>query len=131
MAVPPLGRTRERAAQPITIVRPIVSQLRVGAEPLDEEFVLFHREDRLAGNDRSRRGADDHFSPAMLPLVSTTKPRLTGTRSALEVRDLDRLVVLVDDEVFLPEFGTKRPERSVTVTLTLISSTPLLNRKPS
>ena len=28
--------------------------------------------------------ADDHFSPAMLPLVSTTIPRLTGVRSALK-----------------------------------------------
>ena len=28
--------------------------------------------------------ADDHFSPAMLPLVSTTMPRLTGVRSALK-----------------------------------------------
>ena len=41
----------------------------------------------------------------MLPLVSTTMPRLTGTRSAAEMRDGHRLVVLVDDEVLLAQAG--------------------------
>jgi len=39
----------------------------------------------------------------MLPLVSSTMPRLTGTRSALKMRHAHRLVILVDDKVFLPE----------------------------
>ena len=41
----------------------------------------------------------------MLPLVSSTMPRLTGTRSALKCVTVYRLVVFVDDEVFLAEPG--------------------------
>ena len=39
----------------------------------------------------------------MLPLVSTTMPRLTGVRSALKCVTSTRLVVLVDQEVFLAQ----------------------------
>ena len=64
----------------------------------------------------------------MLPLVSSAMPRLTGTRSALKCVTVDRLVVFVDEEVFLAQPGTNRPFASDTVAVTLISSTPLLKR---
>ncbi len=41
----------------------------------------------------------------MLPLVSTTRPRLTGTRSLLKWVILLLDAVLVDDEVVLPQAG--------------------------
>ena len=83
-------------------------QVGIGAEAIEEELVF------SSCNRRRKRSIafarDDHFSPAMLPLVSTTMPRLTGVALGAEVRDLDRLVVLVDDEVFLAQAGTKRPD---------------------
>ena len=51
------------------------------------------------------------FSPAMLPLVSSTMPRLTGTRSALKYVIVLRLVVFVDDEVLLPQTGNESSVR--------------------
>ena len=57
-------------------------------------------------------------------------PRLTGTRSPLKCVTVYRLVVFVDDEVVLPQAGDEPPLASDTVAVTLISSTPLLKRKP-
>ena len=47
----------------------------------------------------------DILSPSMLPLVSSTMPRLTGTRSALKCVTVLRLLVVVDAEVVLGQAG--------------------------
>ena len=75
--------------------------------------------------------AADHFSPCMLPLVSRTMPRLTGDRSALKCVTSTGLPSSQTRKSSLRKPEAKRPVRSVTVADTLISSTPLLKRKPS
>ncbi len=108
IAVPPLGRTRASARlNAIAVVGPFVHQLRVGAEPLDEELVLLIRKAGEETIDRLERG--HHFSPAMLPLVSSDDSETHRDALGTEVRDLDRLVVLVDEEVFLPEARDETP----------------------
>ena len=67
----------------------------------------------------------------MLPLVSSAMPRLTGTRSALKCVTSCSLLSSKTTKSSCFRSETKRPERSVTVTLTFTSSTPLLKRKPS
>ncbi len=47
----------------------------------------------------------------MLPLVSRTMPRLTGTRSALKCVTVCELIVFVDEEVLLPETGHESAAR--------------------
>ena len=51
----------------------------------------------------------------MLPLVSSDDAEADRRALGAEVRDLDGLVVLVDEEVLLAQAAEKRPERSVTV----------------
>ena len=66
----------------------------------------------------------------MLPLVSSTMPRLTGTRSLLKCVIGCSLVVLEDAEVFLAQARTRIGRvPSVTVAVTLISSTRVRKRK--
>ena len=65
----------------------------------------------------------------MLPLVSTTSPRLTGTRSLLKCVIYLFLAVLEEAEVSLRRPETNRPLASVTVAVTLMSSTPVRKRK--
>ena len=67
------------------------------------------------------------LSPAMLPLVSRTIPRLTGTRSALKCVTSTRRSssYTVKSPWFNP--ATNRPVSSVTVAVTLTRSTPLRN----
>ncbi len=71
------------------------------------------------------------FSPAMLPLVSRTMPRLTGTRSALKCVTSTGRSSSWTMKSFSVSPGTKRPDRSVTVAVTLTKSTPVRKRKPS
>ena len=55
--------------------------------------------------------AADILSGVMLPLVSSTMPRLTGTRSLLKWRDLLACAVLVDGEVLLAQARTRSGRR--------------------
>jgi hypothetical protein len=108
----------QRDRETIAVVGPIGDQVRTGAEAITGRTRPARRSS--AGRKRSIEfTADDHFSPAMLPLVSTTMPRLTGVRSALKLRHLDGLVVLVDDEILLAQAAVKASDRSVTVAVTL------------
>ena len=67
----------------------------------------------------------------MLPLVSSDDAEAHRHALGAEVRDFHRLVVFVDDESRPGRRpGTNRPLASDTVAVTLISSTPLLKRKP-
>src|ERR1043166_4997468 len=64
----------------------------------------------------------------MLPLVSTAIPRLTGTRSALKCVTCTGWSSSYTAKSSWRSPGTNRPFASATVAVTLISSTPLLNR---
>ena len=67
----------------LAIAGPVVHQIRIRAETVHEELVLRIGQ-RVEKALDGVRAAENHLSPAMLPLVSRTMPRLTGVRSALK-----------------------------------------------
>ena len=72
-----------------------------------------------------------NFSPDMLPLTSSTMPRLTGTRSLLKCEICCFSPSSRTTKSSLRRCPAKRPVPSVTVAVTLISSVVLRKRKPS
>ena len=84
IAVPPFGERRSsaRLRQP-PVARPVLKQGRKVAEAVEENLVLFVEQ---VVEEAIQRGSAPAriLVPAMLPLVSSTIPRLTGTRSALK-----------------------------------------------
>ena len=70
--------------------------------------------EQLDGNRSSAARASSIFSPAMLPLVSSAMPRLTGTRSALKCVTSTGLIVFVDEEVVLLQPGHEPAARRPT-----------------
>ena len=82
IAVPPFGWTRLITRRCVAIGRPVRDQVGAAAEAIQEELVQLVVQ--LGRNRSIASRAACHFSPCMLPLVSTTMPRLTGVRSALK-----------------------------------------------
>ena len=83
IAVPPRGHDAiENAAQEHSVRRPVLHEHRVVAEAIEKYLVLWL--EQVQQETVERLDARSHFSPAMLVLVSSTRPRLTGTRSALK-----------------------------------------------
>ena len=75
-------RVRARATSCCAIAGPALQQRRIVAEAIEEDLVLVVEQVVQEAVERAR--ASSIFSPAMLPLVSSAMPRLTGTRSALK-----------------------------------------------
>ena len=61
---------------------PLLNELDVARKAVQEDLVVWTQEPVEKPLDRGKRMLD--LSPCMLPLVSRTMPRLTGTRSALK-----------------------------------------------
>ena len=75
--------------------------------------------------------AADILSGVMLPLASSTMPRLTGTRSLLKCVTSCRSPSSNTAKSSLRSPEMNRPSSSVTVVVTLISSTPPRKLNPS
>ena len=77
------ARRSDRAQRPddrASILGPALHQRRAAVEAVEED--LIRGPSRSTTNRLTAACAADIFSPAMLPLVSSASPRLTGTRSA-------------------------------------------------
>ena len=91
----------ERDRQPIAIVGPVRDKIRAGAEAIQEELVelVVHQAEEAIDRAHRRRPLLAGHAAAGVDDDAEADRRAIGA----EVRDLDRLVVLVDEEVFLAQ----------------------------